>query len=54
MPFDRSDPTNLTSVIEDQTLRNTEQCFELLEVCILGITDFVHVRSEMNRCLHCR
>ena len=39
---------------QDQTLRNIEQCFELLEVGVLGDEQvFLAIQPEMNRCLRC-
>ena len=43
IPFDRWDTTKITSVIQAQTWRSNEQCFELREVDVLGSTQILLV-----------
>ena len=43
IPFDRWDTTKITSVLKDQPWRSNEQCFELLEVYVLGSTQMLLV-----------
>ena len=44
---------DLTFVIQDQALREIEQCFDVLEICVLGGTQiFFVIWSEMKCRLH--